>query len=195
VDADAIVARLDDQGVSDAYERDKAEARSAAGSAAELQEKIAQTDGPVRFTAPSLVFERDGQRLVAGGFQPIEAYDVLIANLDPGLERQPASETPAPLLKRFPDGLTTQEVAALLVKGNDPLTARSRERPARAAREWRSHSHSTRRRRPLATRRNCRPGRPKGIEADVGGRLALNPGASCPIDPGSFGALSPNPFA
>jgi predicted DsbA family dithiol-disulfide isomerase len=120
VDADAIVARLDDQGVSDTYERDKAEARSAAGSAAELQHKTAQTDGPVRFSAPSLVFERDGQRLIAGGFQPIEAYDVLVANLNPGLERRPAPDTPAPLLERFPDGLTTQEVAALLVKGNDP---------------------------------------------------------------------------
>jgi hypothetical protein len=119
VDADAIVARLDDRSVSDAYERDRAEARSAAGSAAELQGKTAQTDGPVRFTAPSLVFERDGQRLIAGGFQPIGAYDVLIANLDPSLERRPAPETPAPLLERFPDGLTTQEVAALLVRGND----------------------------------------------------------------------------
>src|SRR5713101_147298 len=83
VDTDAIIARLDDQDVSDAYEQDKAEARTAAGSAAELQGKTAQTDGPVRYTAPSLVFERDGQRLIAGGFQLIEAYDVLVANLDP----------------------------------------------------------------------------------------------------------------
>src|SRR6266568_1664094 len=81
VDADAIVARLDDQAVSDAYERDKAEARNAAGSAAELQGKTAQTDGPIRYTAPSLIFERDRERLIAGGFQPIEAYDVLVANL------------------------------------------------------------------------------------------------------------------
>src|SRR5712692_3116780 len=121
VDADAIIARLDDEAVSDAYERDKAEARTAAGSAAELQGKTAQTDGPVRFTAPSLIVERDGERLIAGGFQPIEAYDVLVANLDPGLDRQPAPDTPAPLLERFADGLTTQEVAALLVKGNDPV--------------------------------------------------------------------------
>lgn len=127
VDADAIVARLDDQSVSDAYERDKAEARTAARSAAELQEKTAQTDGPVRFTAPSLVFERGGQRLIAGGFQPIEAYDVLIANLDPSLERRPAPETPALLLERFPDGLTTQEVAALLVRGNDDADRLSAE--------------------------------------------------------------------
>jgi len=127
LDADAIVARLDDQVVSDAYERDKAEARTAAGSAAELQGKTAHTDGPIRFTAPSLVFERDGQRLIAGGSQPIEAYDVLVANLDPGLDRRPAPDTPAPLLERFPDGLTTEEVAALLVKGNDPVDRHAAE--------------------------------------------------------------------
>jgi predicted DsbA family dithiol-disulfide isomerase len=119
IDADAVVSRLDDPAVSEAYERDRAEARTAAGSAAELQGKTAATDGPVRFTAPSVVFERDGQQLVAGGFQPVEAYDVLVANLDPGIERFPAPDDPLPLLEHFPDGLTTQEVAALLVHGND----------------------------------------------------------------------------
>jgi 2-hydroxychromene-2-carboxylate isomerase len=119
IDADAVVSRLDDPAVSDAYERDRAEARTAAGSAAELQGKTAATDGPVRFTAPSIVFERDGQKLVAGGFQPVEAYDVLVANLDPGIERAPAPDDPLPLLERFAEGLTTQEVAALLARGND----------------------------------------------------------------------------
>jgi predicted DsbA family dithiol-disulfide isomerase len=83
LDADAIVARLDDQVVSDAYERDKAEARTAAGSAAELQGKTAQTDGPIRYTAPSLIFERDRERLIAGGFQPIEAYDCRSSSTSP----------------------------------------------------------------------------------------------------------------
>lgn len=120
LDGAAIVARVDDPDVVAAYEADKAEARSAAGTAAELQGKTATSDGPVRYTAPSVVFERDGLRLVAGGFQTIEAYDVLVANLDPTLHREPAPETPAPLLERFPNGLTTQEVAALLAQGNDP---------------------------------------------------------------------------
>jgi len=119
VDGDAIVASLDDPAVSEAYERDRAESRTAAGSAAELQGKTAASDGPVRFTAPSVVFELDGRRLVAGGFQPVEAYDVLVANLDPNLDRRRAPETPAPLLDHFPDGVTTQEVAALLADGND----------------------------------------------------------------------------
>ena len=58
IDADAIVARLDDPNVVEAYERDKAEARTAAGTAAEAQGKTSTSDGPVRFTAPSVVFER-----------------------------------------------------------------------------------------------------------------------------------------
>ena len=113
------MARIDAPDVVEAYERDRLETRSAQGSAAELQGKTATTDGPVRFTAPSVAVEANGQRLVAGGFQPVEAYDVLIANLDPTLERRPPPETPEPLLERFGDGLTTQEVAALLAVGND----------------------------------------------------------------------------
>jgi hypothetical protein len=66
------------------------------------------------------VLEREGARLVAGGFQPVDAYDVLVANLDPTLTRAPAPDTPEPLLERFPDGLATQEVAALMVGGNEP---------------------------------------------------------------------------
>jgi protein-disulfide isomerase-like protein with CxxC motif len=114
-----IVAMLDSDEVTEAYDRDREQARTAAGSPAELQGKTAATDGPVRFTAPSIVFESNGQRLVAGGFQPVEAYDVLVANLDPGLHREPPPETPGPLLERFSHGLTTQEVALLMTEGND----------------------------------------------------------------------------
>ena len=127
IDADGIVARIDDPDVVEAYERDKRETRAAAGSAAELQGKTRVSDGPVRFTAPTVVFSENGTRLVAGGFQPVEAYDVLIANLDPTLQRKSPPEAPEPLLERFPDGLTTQEVAALMTEGND--------RPDRAAAE------------------------------------------------------------
>ncbi|HZU59908.1 MAG TPA: hypothetical protein VE983_03035 [Solirubrobacteraceae bacterium] len=118
IDAEKLVGRIDHPDVREAYERDKAESRGAAGSAAELQGKTRATDGPVRFTAPSLVLERDGLRLVAGGFQPAEAYDVLVANLDPNLTRRDPPESPEPLLSHFPDGLTTQEVAALLAGNN-----------------------------------------------------------------------------
>lgn len=119
LDAEVVQAKLDAADTTAAYERDRAETRQAAGSAAELQGKTATTDGPVRFTASSVTFERDGLRLVAGGYQPVAAYDVLLANLDPALDRRAVPDDPADLLAAYPDGLTTQEIAALLARGND----------------------------------------------------------------------------
>jgi hypothetical protein len=126
LDDDAAIARavgeeavavIDSPAVLEAYERDRAEARSAAGTPAEAQGKTATTDGPVRFTAPSVVF-RDGEReLVAGGFQSLAAYDVLLANLDPSLARRPAPEDVADAVAAFPGGLYTAEVAEIYATG------------------------------------------------------------------------------
>jgi hypothetical protein len=127
LDGTAIVAAIDSDEVTAAYQSDHAEARTAQGSPAELQGKTATSDGPVRFTAPSVVFERNGTRLVAGGFQPVEAYDVLVANLDPALGRRQAPDTPEPLLERFSEGLTTQEVALMMTSGNDAPDRRAAE--------------------------------------------------------------------
>ena len=127
LDADGIVGAIDSPEVTEAYTSDREDSRSAEGSAAELQGKTAASDGPVRFTAPSIVFRSNGTALVAGGFQPVEAYDVLIANLDPNLARREPPETPEPLLERFEDGLTTQEVALLMTHSNDAPDRRAAE--------------------------------------------------------------------
>jgi 2-hydroxychromene-2-carboxylate isomerase len=119
IDVDAAIAAIETPAVEEAYQRDRAEARRAAGSATQLQEKHATTDGPVRYTAPSLVFEHAGRRLEAGGWQTIEAYDVLVANLIPNGKRQAVPDDPLELLTWFPSGLATQEVAQLLTRGND----------------------------------------------------------------------------
>jgi 2-hydroxychromene-2-carboxylate isomerase len=119
---EAILGRLDDPDVTEAYEADRAEARTAAGSPTEFQGKAANTDGAARYTAPSLVFEgADGRRLEAGGFQPLEAYDVVIANLDPTLARRGAPADVGQLLECFPYGLTTREVAVCLAEGIAPV--------------------------------------------------------------------------
>jgi len=120
IDAGEVLGAIDAPEVIAEYERDKAETRTAEGSATELQGKAGNSDGKVRYTAPSVVFETsDGRRLEAGGFQPVEAYDVLVCNLDPTLDRREPPETPAPLLEYFDGGLSTQEVAALMTRGND----------------------------------------------------------------------------
>lgn len=120
LDVSAIVGALDDEQVTSAYQADRAETRTAEGSATHLQGKTAATDGPVRYTAPSVAFQAGGRRLEAGGFQSIEAYDVLVANLDPTLDREPPPSGPLPALERFPGGLVTQEVAGIMAQNNEP---------------------------------------------------------------------------
>jgi hypothetical protein len=120
LDVERVVRAIDDERTLTAYEADKRETRRAEGTPTQLQGKARQTDGPVRYSAPSLVFENDvGLRLEAGGFQPIEAYDVLIANLDPGLDRQDPPGNPLEPLAYFPGGLVTQEIAAILAGNNE----------------------------------------------------------------------------
>jgi protein-disulfide isomerase-like protein with CxxC motif len=126
VDADTIVERIDDADVVAEYERQRAEARSAAGTPAEAQSKTATSDGGVRFTAPSIVFRSDDKAAYAGGWQPLLAYDTVLANVAPELERAPAPDSPEPLFELFPGGLTTAEVAQLLAYGSDPVPDRER---------------------------------------------------------------------
>lgn len=115
--ADAIVAAIDDPATEAAYQADRAEVRTAAGSPTEFQGKAASSDGAVRYTAPSLILTHaDGRRLEAGGYQTAEAYDVVIANLDPTLERRAPAEDVTEVLDTFPYALTTREVAAVMAR-------------------------------------------------------------------------------
>jgi protein-disulfide isomerase-like protein with CxxC motif len=117
LDAGAVVAAIDSAEVLAAYEADRARARTAAGSPTEFQERAANSDGAVRYTAPSLIFEtEDGERLEAGGFQPIDAYDVVVANLDTTLARRPPPEDPVEALAAFGYPLATAEVAAIMAE-------------------------------------------------------------------------------
>jgi 2-hydroxychromene-2-carboxylate isomerase len=119
LDVATVIAAIDDRETVAAYEDDKQQTRSAEGGPTDFQGKARQTDGPVRYSAPSLVFQNAaGLRLEAGGFQTIDAYDVLIANLDLTLEREPPPDEAIEALQRFPDGLVTAEVAAILAQNN-----------------------------------------------------------------------------
>ena len=119
LDPAAIVARLDDEDVEGAYQEDRGLARTAEGGPTHFQGKAADTDGAWRFTAPSLIFRaRDGRTLEAGGFQPLEALDVCVANLDRSLARRSPAEDVTELLAASPEGLTTREVAACMAPEN-----------------------------------------------------------------------------
>jgi 2-hydroxychromene-2-carboxylate isomerase len=119
LDAAAVVARIDDPEIVAIYEEDKARARSADGRPTHVQNRHSDSDGPVRYTAPSVIFEvPDGRWLEVGGFQPFESYDNALANLGPGLGRRPAPGRAADAVLAYPIGLTTAEVAAIM-RGSD----------------------------------------------------------------------------
>jgi 2-hydroxychromene-2-carboxylate isomerase len=122
LDAGKIVGMLDSDEVSSAYETDRAESRTAEGGPTEFLGRSANSDGAVRFTAPSLIFSTGERSLEAGGFQPLDAYDVCIANLDTSLERREPPSDPdgvAELLASEPHGLVTREVAQVMAGRND----------------------------------------------------------------------------
>jgi len=129
LDVERVLAAIDDDATIAAYEEDKALTRRAEGGPTHFQGKARQTDGPVRFSAPSLIFTAaDGRSLEAGGFQTIEAYDVLVANLDPTLERRAPAESALDALRAFPGGLVTAEVAAIMTHNNMPVDRDGAER-------------------------------------------------------------------
>lgn len=115
LDVPAILAALDDPENEAAYQRDRAETRSAAGSPTDAQGKAGKDGDVVRYSAPSLkITADDGRALEAGGFQSLAAYDLLVANLDPTARRAATPDDLRDVLAAFDHGLTTQEVAAII---------------------------------------------------------------------------------
>lgn len=115
LDVDAVVEQLGRPETEEAYQADRALARTAEGGATHFQGKSANSDGAERFTAPSVVFTaEDGRSLEAGGFQSLLVYDAVIANLDRSLHRRGPAESALAVLQAFEHGVTTQEVAAVL---------------------------------------------------------------------------------
>ena len=117
LDAEGAMAAIDSREVVEAYAADRARARSAAGGPADAQGKTADSPEGPRYTAPSLILSSNLATIEVGGFQPVEAYDLAIANLVPGLKRVPPPEEPIDALRLYRGGLSTQEVTAVMSRG------------------------------------------------------------------------------
>jgi predicted DsbA family dithiol-disulfide isomerase len=81
---------VDDPATQAALDEDMAAARQPLPAARVLDAKLANWSGGRRYTCPSYEIERrsDGVRIAVPGFQPFPVYDVITANLVPGLERR-----------------------------------------------------------------------------------------------------------
>jgi 2-hydroxychromene-2-carboxylate isomerase len=90
-------------------------ARTPQPAARALDHKLGGLRERRRYTAPSYELTRsDGAQAVVPGFNPIEAYEVAIANLAPDLVRRQKPERVADLLAWAGEPLATAEVALVM---------------------------------------------------------------------------------
>lgn len=94
---------------------DMEEAREPMPAARVLDHKLANWSGGQRYTCPSYEITRlaDGVRIAVPGFQPFGVYDVVTANLVPGLDRREPPESVEEVLRWAGTPLATKEVAVV----------------------------------------------------------------------------------
>ena len=102
-------------GTEAALRADMDAARQPMTAARVLDHKLANWSGGVRYTCPSYEISRpvDGTKIAVPGFQPFPVYDVVTANLVPGLDRRPAPDSVEEVLAWTGTPLATQEVAVV----------------------------------------------------------------------------------
>jgi predicted DsbA family dithiol-disulfide isomerase len=111
--ADSIESWLADGEVESALRADMAATRDPLPEALALPHKLSRSDGGLRYSTSSAVFEHGDRRVVAAGFQPFAVYEVAMASVAPDIERRDAPETVEEILAWAPFALATAEVAEL----------------------------------------------------------------------------------
>lgn len=115
IDPETLFVWCAEDGTESELWADARAARAPHPAAAALDHKLAGPPEERRYTCPSWVLQRDGhQILVAPGFQPVDVYEVLVANAAPELRRREDPESAVEVLRAFDLPLTTAEVAAVM---------------------------------------------------------------------------------
>jgi predicted DsbA family dithiol-disulfide isomerase len=131
IDVDDLRRWIEDPATQAALDEDMAAARQPLPAARVLDAKLANWSGGRRYTCPSYEIERqaDGVRIAVPGFQPFAVYDVITANLVPGLERREAPSSVEEVLEWTGTPLASIEVAVVM----DIAFEDARERLGRVA--------------------------------------------------------------
>ena len=111
-----LEAWMADPEVERELREDMAAAREPMPAASVLDHKLANWSGGRRYTCPSYEIVRvsDGVRIAVPGFQPFAVYDVVTANLVPGLDRRDPPATAEEVLEWTGTPLATKEVAVVM---------------------------------------------------------------------------------
>jgi 2-hydroxychromene-2-carboxylate isomerase len=131
IDPDDLVRWTAEDEVEAALREDMVASRHPIDAARVLDEKLANWSGGRRYTCPSYEIVRvsDGVKIAVPGFQPFAVYDVVTANLVPGVDRRDPPESVEAVLAWTGTPLATKEVAVVCDIG----FAEARERLGRVA--------------------------------------------------------------
>ena len=101
--------------VQEALSGDMAIARNPMSAARVLDDQLANWSGGRRYTCPSYEIVRtvDGTRIAVPGFQPFPVYDVVTANLVPGVDRREPPTDVEEVLRWARTPLASKEVAVV----------------------------------------------------------------------------------
>jgi predicted DsbA family dithiol-disulfide isomerase len=116
LDPDAVAGWMEELDVKAALEADVTAARHPAPAALVLDHKLADWENGRRYTCPSWELvpgDNDAATQVVPGFQPFAVYDVVLANLLPGVERRPDAASVTEVLAWAGEPLAAVEVAAV----------------------------------------------------------------------------------
>jgi predicted DsbA family dithiol-disulfide isomerase len=131
IDPDDLTRWAAGADVEAALREDMVASRHPIDAARVLDEKLANWSGGRRYTCPSYEIVRvsDGVKIAVPGFQPFSVYDVVTANLVPGVDRREPPESVEEVLAWTGTPLATKEVAVVCDIG----FADARERLGRVA--------------------------------------------------------------
>ena len=120
LDPEQVRAWTASEDVLAALEADRTAARDPLPAARLLDHKLGGPSEERRYTCPSYVAVSEGSGpSVAPGYQPIEAYEVLLANVAPGLQRRDEPSGVGEVLAWAGTPLATAEVALLCGMDHD----------------------------------------------------------------------------
>jgi predicted DsbA family dithiol-disulfide isomerase len=108
-----IDAWLADAEVERELRADMADTRDPRPEALALSHKLSKSDGRLRYSTSSAIFEHGDRAVVAAGFQPFAVYEVAVASVAPELERRDVAQSVDEILDWAPYALATAEVAEL----------------------------------------------------------------------------------
>jgi predicted DsbA family dithiol-disulfide isomerase len=116
IDPDDLERWMADAETERVLREDLGRAREPMPAARALDHKLANWSGGRRYTCPSYEIERlaDGVKISVPGFQPFAAYDVVLANLLPDLERRDPPDDAREVLRWAGTPLASQEVATVM---------------------------------------------------------------------------------